>query len=105
MSQEAKKWRDRAAERRIEGHYGWDGACAPHQTTWASQETFSVGIFKWVPTADAKGLKKGKTVYRLKGRIDRACLVYKRAEEICDLLNKGTRPIDVFRTRKSETVL
>jgi len=56
--------------------YQWDfdGACAPRETSpgvWEQVrpgfDTFSLGIFQWVPTADGKRVKRGKVVYRIKG--------------------------------------
>jgi hypothetical protein len=30
-------------------------------------DTFSIGIFQWVPTADGKRIKRGKVIKRIKG--------------------------------------
>ncbi|KAB2839531.1 hypothetical protein F9K50_07390 [bacterium] len=50
--------------------YEWDfsGACAPSSGwPYPHQETFSLGIFQWIPRKDGKGVKKGKVVKRIKG--------------------------------------
>jgi len=67
--------------------YDWDfdGACSPTGccglTGYPGQETFSVGIFQWIPrTGVRKGLKKGKVTERIRGRVQEAERVYARAQ-------------------------
>ena len=87
-------------KRKIEGHYDYFGACAPWSTGGLlHHETFSVSVFMWVRSKT--GLKKSKSVYRIYGYVNNPEAVYKRAEEICDLLDKGL--IGTL-TRKSERV-
>jgi hypothetical protein len=75
-------------DRKREGKYDYDGACKPGGTqTLGSQETFSVGVFKWLPKAGGKGLKRSPVIYRVKGRMSQPEKVYDRAEELCDWLD------------------
>lgn len=55
-----------------------------------SQETFSVGIFQWVPKSSGEGLKKTAVKYRVRGYVAQDKAVYKRAEEICSRMDNGT---------------
>lgn len=71
--------------------YEWDydGSCAPgrpESSGW--METFSLGIFQWVPTKDGKRLKRGKVVKRIKGRSFNPEECYKRAQVAVDELNE-----------------
>jgi len=86
-------------DRKQEGHHDYDGACKPGKFTWASQTAFSVSVFRWVAKASGKGLKKSASVYRIKGTIAHPERVYERAEEVCDMLDRGETL-----TGKSETV-
>lgn len=48
--------------------YDFDGACAPHQPHYTGNcETFTLGVFQWLPKAGNKGLKRGRVFYRIKG--------------------------------------
>lgn len=53
--------------------YEWDfsGACAPTEDgKWPAgyrPDSFTLGIFQWVPTADGKHVKRGKVAMRVKG--------------------------------------
>ncbi len=66
--------------------YDWDfdGACAPtdrgSRSGWPGQETFSVGIFQWLPKSRGKSLKRGKVIERIRGRVQEAEQVYSRAQ-------------------------
>lgn len=65
--------------------HAWDGACSP--SGFPQFETFSVGIFKWVQGRN--GLKRSKVVYRVRGYSSRPSLVYRRASDICSLMDAG----------------
>lgn len=94
---------ERGNDRRKLGRYDYEGLCDP--TTEAgiahpySFSTFSVRIFQWITRNNGKGLKKSKAVYRIRGRVTDAYNVHRRAEEICDKLEKGWEP-----EQKSETL-
>lgn len=61
--------------------YAWDfdGACVPLSSRgWASQETFSVGIFQWLPKRRS-GLKRVKVVHRIFGHVADQQAAYDKA--------------------------
>jgi hypothetical protein len=71
--------------------YQWDfsGHCAPREN-WkcgSPWQTFSLGIFQWVPKASGEGLKRGKVVRRVSGKRSDPKPVYDAARAICDELN------------------
>jgi hypothetical protein len=69
--------------------YEWDfdGACAPGldgpdpKEAWVN-ETFSLGIFQWVPKAGGKGLKRSKSFRRVRGPVGSRAEVFAKAERI-----------------------
>jgi|GEM_PF-6215057 len=71
--------------------YAWDfdGACVPVladgsvRRSFTTFETFSVGIFQWIPRASGKGLKRGKVKERISGLVSDPEAVYRRARERC----------------------
>jgi len=75
-------------DRRVEDRYDYDGSCRPGAWTWASQKKFSVAIFQWRKKVGG-GLKRGKAVYRVHGWVSDPKSVYRRAEEVCVLLESG----------------
>ena len=67
--------------------------------------SFSVGIFRWLPKASGKGLKKSAVMYRVKGDPSNLEPVYKRAKEICEEFDEEFPHIPLWLGyRKSETV-
>lgn len=70
--------------------HSFDGSCAPGSFgTFHSQETFSVGIFQWVPKAGGGGLKRSAVKVRVKGYLQSAEKVYAKALEVCRKLDAG----------------
>jgi hypothetical protein len=69
--------------------WDYEGAYDPNSKKIVpfQSETFSVGIFQWVPRVSKKGLKKSAVVKRIRGRADKPENVYKRAQEECDKRN------------------
>lgn len=57
---------------------------------WFTQESFSVGVFEWVPKKDGSGLKRGPVKVRVRGLVVDANAVADRAREICAALDAGT---------------
>ncbi len=53
-------------------------------------KTFSVGIFKWVATANGKNLKPSKALVRVHGHPSDAEKVFKMADDIVQQLDNGT---------------
>lgn len=78
--------------------HGYDGNCKPGKH-YSEQQTFSVGIFQWLPKASGKGVKRSAVKYRVRGNIDNADAVFARALEVCTQLDAG----QVF-TKKSESI-
>ena len=79
--------------------HGFDGSCKPGGGQWFNNQTFSVGIFQWLPKSVGKGLKRSAVKYRVKGHCDVAEKVYSRASEICIQLDSGQTL-----TKKSESI-
>ena len=71
----------------LEEKYGYSGACIPDGGKFFN--TFSVGIFRWIPTWDGKRRKKGKVLVRVKGKTSEPDKVYAKAKEIISLLESG----------------
>ena len=65
------------------------GSCSPGRDIYPGQTTFSVGIFKWIAKASGVGLKKSAVIHRVKGSVSYPEKVYGKADEICDMLDKG----------------
>ena len=82
-------------DRKREGAHDWDFpefARYRYEDGEIRFETFSIGIFRWVPTKDGKGLKRGKAIMRLKGLTKDPEPVFRRAEALCDELDAGYVP-------------
>jgi len=87
--------------------YQWDyyGDCDPAHRKPHGYETFSVGVFQWLPKSSGKGLKKGNVQSRVSGSVNSPQEVYDKAianiqkmesvqltlkkHDICKNLNKG----------------
>lgn len=72
------------------GKHDYDKAAA---TDWASStaETFSIGIFKWVPKSNPKnGVKRSAVVLRVTGPTSESDEVLKAAEWAVGKLDEGT---------------
>jgi hypothetical protein len=63
--------------------WDFDGACKPGGVSFGHNQTFSVGIFQWIPTADGKRLKRGKVNWRIRGLTSEAEQIYERARAEC----------------------
>lgn len=73
--------------------HDFDGSCAPRANgvpKYTAQETFSVGIFQWIPRHNGEGCKRSAVKVRVKGRCNRPDSVYAKAREIADALDAGT---------------
>lgn len=58
--------------------FDWSGQYDPAKSRW-HHETFSVGIFMWLPKRSMRGLKKSHVIKRITGRTCDPEPVYKRA--------------------------
>lgn len=75
----------------LAGKHDFEGNCAPEETgTIRNQETFSVGIFQWVPKSSGKGCKRSAVKVRVKGPFHKPSAVYAKAGEIVSALDAGT---------------
>lgn len=75
------------------GKHGFDGDCAPGAAGVLKnsvQETFSVGIFEWVPKSSGKGCKRGAVKVRVKGPFGDPEKVYAKARTIAGELDAGS---------------
>lgn len=88
--------------------HDYSGSCVPGSVNisytksgkhYTGQHTFSVGIFQWLPKSSGKGLKKSAVKFRIKGNVNDAEKVYKKAKECCKMMDDGL----IFKT-KSMTV-
>lgn len=61
--------------------YDFDGSCMPGKRTW-NGETFSVGVFQWIPKSNGKGLKRSKVIKRFRGMVSNPQPVYDAAENL-----------------------
>jgi len=66
------------------GEWDYDGNCAPGQKEKTWNETFSVGVFQWLPTKSGLDLKRGKCIKRFRGSINNPQEVYDKAEEFIE---------------------
>jgi hypothetical protein len=76
------------------GKHDFDGSCAPKEghafgPCGFTRETFSVGVFQWVPKVRGQGVKRGPVKVRVKGFIGSAEAVRTTAAGICALLDIG----------------
>lgn len=69
--------------------HGFDGNCMPGNCGYFRNETFSVGIFQWLPNRNGIGMKRSAVKYRIKGSVDRVDAVCARAKEVCAFLDDG----------------
>ena len=86
--------------------HDFDGECAPAiGGTYTGCEGFSVGIFRWIPKTSGRGLKKGKVIYRVRGKTNDAERVYAQAREMCKIFDDAyLRNPGFIPGKKSETV-
>lgn len=71
------------------GTHDFEGFCAPWNATDATWDTFSVGVFEWVPRSGGGGTKRGKVKVRVKGSTSNSDMVVARAREIVTALDAG----------------
>lgn len=66
--------------------YRWDYDRNAWDSAETLAETFSVGVYQWLPAVGGKGLKKSKSI-RVNGYTAEPLRVYVKAQELCDQLN------------------
>ena len=71
------------------GTHGYSSGCDPRGQRHMSYQTFSVGVFQWVPKKVGKGCKKGKVLVRVVGPCSARDAVFSRAKDIALLLDVG----------------
>lgn len=67
-----------------EFEFDYDGSCAPEKFKakgWsiAPNQTFSVGIFQWIPKKYGEGLKRSRVMKRMRGYSNQPEELYERA--------------------------
>ena len=84
--------------------HDYSGMCAPAKGCTTMNQSFSVGIFQWVPRkwrkskckhtheSSSKGLKKSPVKFRISGPISDPALVYMEAKRICTEMDNGIFP-------------
>lgn len=72
--------------------HDFSGSCAPGKSHAFMNVMFSVGIFQWLPKSSGKGLKKSAVKFRVRGSSNNPEKVYKKAKEICRIMNGGFVP-------------
>ena len=78
---------------RVAYKHDFSGSYAPCNGAVRSSNTFSVGIFQWIPKASGKDLKKSAVKFRIKGNVSEADKIYKKAKEICKMIDeRGVMP-------------
>lgn len=70
------------------GRHAYFGSCAPGEGGWSGQQSFSLGVFEWLPKSRG-GVKKSKIKVRVSGQVSDPEPVYERAKAICDDLDAG----------------
>ena len=55
-------------------------------------ETFSVGLFEWLPKSSRKGLKRSKVKVRVRGYTTQRQEVFEFAKKLCEKLDNGWKP-------------
>ncbi|HEV8292042.1 MAG TPA: DUF4304 domain-containing protein [Tepidisphaeraceae bacterium] len=74
-------------------HYTWDFE-RPAADIVERFDTFSVGIFQWLPKASGKGMKMSKGIARVLGYTAEPERVYEKAVQICARLNREGAKVD-----------
>jgi hypothetical protein len=67
--------------------YAWEFD-RPAPRFFETYQSFSVGIFQWLPKASGKGLKKSKAMARVLGYTAEPDRVYEKADDLCGRLNR-----------------
>jgi hypothetical protein len=76
-------------EPRIPGKHAFAGACEPSMSRMYSQQTFSLGVFEWLPRTNGKGVKRGKVKVRVMGSVAFPEVVRAEASAIAVELDAG----------------
>jgi hypothetical protein len=58
----------------------FSGSCSPAENHGIIGETFSVGIFQWVPKSSGRGIKRSAVIKRIRGFSSEPKKVYDAAE-------------------------
>ena len=72
------------------GRHGFDGACIPELGRRSRWDSFSVGVFCWVPTKDGQGVKRGNVQVRVIGSTRDADAVLRKAADVAAALDADT---------------
>ena len=83
---------EKSGTRKVSGKHDYSGNSTPKSEYYYGNNTFSVGIFQWVPKTSGKGLKKSPVKIRVKGYSSDQDQVYRLADIFCDRLDMGEDP-------------
>lgn len=72
------------------GTHGWSAACDPDRPGGCPFDTFSVGVFEWLPKASGAGVKRGPVKVRVKALSSARDAAYRIAERTAHELDAGT---------------
>lgn len=79
------------------GKHDYDKDNSLSEAGW--NKNFSVGVFKWELKSNGKEMKKGKTIVRVQGSVEKSEEVFKKAESVVAELDNG-----IWSGKKSVTV-
>ena len=88
MERGEREMKHEKKNRKLEGKHDYSGSWSPGQAPGMCQ-TFSVGVFQWLPKANGKGLKKSAVKLRVRGSSSYPGKVYHYAETACDDFDMG----------------
>ena len=71
--------------------HGWEGACAPKgPLNTLGMQSFSVGVFQWLPKTSGMGLKRSPAKVRVVGPMNEPEKVYEKAYWVAQQLDDGS---------------
>jgi hypothetical protein len=77
------------------GDWDYDGVCRPTESdVQACYETFSLGVFQWIPKAGGKGVKRSAVVKRFRGSMTNPQdiqAVYRKADEFIEKMKNEAK--------------
>lgn len=71
--------------------HDWAGQASPIRDGFRKDRVFTVGVFQYLPGQN-NGLRRSEIVVRVKGPVHASETVFKKAEEVCDCLDRGEFP-------------
>lgn len=72
---------------KVAGKCGLNSGCDPKNHVYSTHETFSIGVFRWVPRS-GKPPKKGAAIVRVVGPVTLRDAVFARANAVADEIER-----------------